>query len=309
LRVAPANDDGIAMVKGRLIALSCAFAFGAQLRAQVSVGKGQVDGWIVSQRTTIDSGNGTPVHTTTLTYTGSANRLRVDSRVSPSAIFTEAATITDLSTKTKTFLNLGQKTFRVRPISATDSASHIDAKAATSQIKNLGPGGTVSGYQTTKHRFDAVVKTQLNLGDRTCEISRPESVESYMTTDSSVVTLMRQQHSLQIAATGSHGPRDPKVGALGESLRSISTQHYRASDGSTKTVTITSEVTELRRTRLDAGLFAPPSDFKEMPPLPASITKGADSTMRASLQGYLARVVDSTSLAPGETRHCTRTKH
>lgn len=286
------------------LALS-ACAGAANVRAQGVAAGGKVDGWIVEQRSSIDSGGGRPPTVRTMRATGTANRLRLESSSTVRGSVGDVVTIADIASHSRTDIFTVRRSFTVRTISGPDVMMKVEPVTQSRTVKDLGPGGSVAGLATHHYLVDATITSRISLGTRSCLIERPSTSEQWTSTDSVAVQVLGKQSKLMMAAVGAATHPVQKDGPPGVPLRSITKQRFTRADGTAGEITSTTEVIVLKRVPLDAGLFAAPPGFLQTPPLTAAQTAKTDSMMRAMSEKTFSRMVDSTPRVPGETRHCT----
>jgi hypothetical protein len=288
-----------------ITAMLSAVAVGAQ-----SPGPGgAVQGWVVARRTTVDSGAGLPQNTISSRIAGSANKLRTEINSSLAGTTSNIVTIVDLATRTRTSLDTRQRTYRVRQISPLDAGITIEEVDHARTVKDLGSGGNIAGFPTKHYSIDARATLRYSVGSRSCDVTRLATSELWTTTDSTAIAVLKQQAEMARTSTGSKSPTTPNGGPPGAALRSIIKQRVRLTDGRQMELTVTNEVTEARRSMIEVSQFAPPSAFKRMPDFPPTAEAQADSIRRVTSARVFSRMMDSTPVAPGETRHCTATKH
>ncbi|HEX7420917.1 MAG TPA: DUF4412 domain-containing protein [Thermoanaerobaculia bacterium] len=274
----------------------------ASLHAQ-SIPKGKVEGWIVTQRSTIDSSNGHPPVVGTSRVAGTADKLRMELSplfLSPRVPDAEFI-IRDLAKHTTMVVNTARQTFTVRPTDESERTMRIESISRSETFEDLGDGAMIAGYRTRHYLVHATLSARYSTADRSCDVKRRLMLEVWNTTDSGAVAILRAQ------ASGIAPRPETKGGPPGVSLRTLRPPSRDGARNGAKVVTMT-EVTEITRGAIDAGLFAAPASYRATPALPLSSGKLADSIMHMMADRAMSRLIDSVAPLRGETRNCTQKK-
>lgn len=276
----------------------------ASLHAQ-SIPKGKVEGWIVTQRSTIDSSNGHPPVVGTSRVAGTADKLRME--LSPLFLSPRvpdaAVIIRDLAKHTTMVVDTARQTFTVRPTNESGRTMRIESNLRSETFEDLGDGAMIAGYRTRHYLVHATLSARYSTADRSCDVKRPLMLEAWNTTDSGAVAIL-----LQMQRSTGFAPRPETKGwPPGISLRTLRPPARDGARSGAKVVTMT-EVTEITRGAIDAGLFAAPASYRATPALRVSSGKQADSIMHVMADRAMSRLIDSVAPLPGETRTCTQKK-
>lgn len=284
----------------RLRALLCLVCI-ESLHAQ-SIPKGKVEGWIVTQRSTIDSGNGHAPVVRTTRVAGTADKLRMELSplLSPRVPDAEFI-IRDLAKHTTMVVNTARQTFTVQPTDESERTMRIELISRSETFEDLGDGAMIAGYHTRHYLVHATLSARYSTADRSCDVKRRLMLEVWNTTDSGAVAILRAQ------ASGIAPRPETKGGPPGVSLRTLRPPSRDGARSGAKVVTMT-EVTEITRGAIDAGLFAAPASYRATPALPVSSGKQADSIRHVMADRAMSRLIDSVAPLPGETRNCTQKK-
>lgn len=270
---------------------------------------GNVDGWKLTVRTTVDSGSLDHKHWNTNTMYIAEHFVRTEvteahlTRMPPG--IEVPITITDDSAHTMTMLMGRFRSATVRklasaPTLSKDSTSRFIV-APTMTMRDLGPGEPILGHPTHKYSVTTSFVAQKTLFGSPCKLTARNVETIWAATDLQREEKLRKyvRDSRPIAGT-ELGPVDDSLQRLqlhrerfvnGLILRS-EVAHTKPAAGGTKTaVTLTMEVLELSKGPIPRSMFAVPADYSTiaMPARPARTAADSAAFMarRAKIESTL----------------------
>jgi hypothetical protein len=285
-----------------VLAILFAIVGAPALRAQSASVAKKVEGWILVQKTTVDSGTGRAPTARSVRSAGSGSRLRLES---PSRNGSTIVTITDTVTHEQMLIMAERKLASV--VHPPKMDFHVEPRSLERQVKDLGPGESIAGLPT--HRYEVTAKTgsRISSGARTCDLQRLSTQQLWMTTDVRAMNAIRSQVNLLSAsveaasALRSMRQKEPP----GEAVRTISSHTVIDGNGKRRTITTTSELADLSVGQIDAALFEVPPGYQRQAPITPTMSLKFDSLTRAAGAHAFAMLVDSAPAIVGETRTCT----
>lgn len=287
--------------------LASVFAIGSasDLHAQSVLTAKKVEGWIIVQKTTVDSGAGSAPTARSIRSVGSGSRLRLESASrSGSTIITIADTVSHEQMVITPERKLASV---VRPPKLD---FHIEPLSLERKVKDLGPGESIAGLAT--HRYEVTAKTgsRISSGSRTCVVQRLSTQQVWMTTNARAMDAIRGQIRLLSASvenvTGIPSIRQNEP--PGEAVRVESSRTMIDGNGKRRNVTTRTELVEFYSGPIDASLFEVPAGYQRRAAVTLKPSPMIDSLTRASAAHVFARMVDSAPSIVGETRNCTTSK-
>jgi len=274
---------------------------------------GKVEGWMITQSITVDSGNGSAPVALTSRMHGSAGRLRVEITSGLRDALGGMVTLVDSTANRRSQVMPSRKMVMVSSLADQGRVMvRTEPYLASRTITDLGEGERIAGLPTRHYRVEGMSGTRVTLGDRTCVIERPTHAEMWTTPDATAAAMLRNlrgigsllQNMVQIGqgAGGAQGRMPP-----GTPLKSISRLNLTGSTGVSRAVTITTEITAFSSGPIDAALFAAPEGYQVLDASATGTAARVDSLFRRSMERSFTRMTDSTATAPGEKRSCTTT--
>jgi|GEM_PF-2646769 len=229
---------------------------------------GKVMGWSLTQRLTVDSGNGSRRTSTTTTSMGAGGVLRQEFS-SDRTSGMPMVNLIDSATGTSTLIMSLQRTatrMPTLPVPASE-ARLIRSDTVSWRVDTIPGTERILGMPTTRVRSAGVVRTTESLGAVTCSRSRRLSSEMWIVSDSPIAAIQWQLARTALARLGplsdealrSQLDRPPTKSSV---VRTVGVDSGRG-------VVYTSEVLSYSLGELDAALFAVPEGYtvSVMPPM------------------------------------------
>lgn len=271
---------------------------------------GTVDGWWLAQRTTVDSGSGTPVSSFTTRIYGAAGRIRVEMHGTVTTPLGEMIMLLDSAAGRMSLVIPSRKMVTV---SSPDIWGALTVRsepfAVSLTVADVGAGEAIAGVATRHYRVSGSSGVRMTLGDRTCTVERLTDMDVWTTTDAMVIDveqrILRSTLNLRGATLLGQFGRLEKGSAPDAGMRIVSRSAIMDKNGNATTMTVTSEVTDVAKGPIEAALFDPPGGYQLLDGSTFGSSTRTDSIGRAMVGRAFARMVDSTNVASGEKRNCT----
>ncbi len=274
---------------------------------------GTVDGWMLAQRTTVDSANGRAPFMMEIRTYGAPGRYRMEVSSSATEATGGMVTLLDSVANRMSLIVSRVKGVTVTTIGAGGPAPlRTEAFAGPRVTKDLGPAERIAGVGTRRYHREGTSGTRITLGNRTCVIERPLNSDVWLTTDPVMVEVgQHTRDMLKLLSAASQ--LTTLLGITGETelpgvaMRRQSTNTV-VKDGTKTAVATTFEITAYKKWPLDVSLFEPPEGYRLFDASASIPSPRADSIRLASAERMFARMTDSTSVLGGATRTCTTSK-
>jgi hypothetical protein len=288
-----------------LLAILFAIEGAPALRAQSAPTGKKVQGWIIVQRITVDSGTGSAPTVRSMRAVGGGSKIRLEAASrTGSAVVTIADT---LSLETLVIMADRKLASVVHPPKLD---FHIEPLSLERKVKDLGPGESIAGLATHRYEVTARSGRRISSGVRTCIMQRVSTEQVWMTTDARAMAAIGGQIRLLGASAGSASavPRTRPTDPPGEAVRAVGSHTVIDGNGKRRNITTTSELVEFYSGPVDAGLFEVPPGYQRQAAPMLQTSPKIDSMNRAAAAHVFSRLVDSAPPIVGETRSCTTTK-
>ncbi len=274
---------------------------------------GTVDGWMITQKVTVDSGDGSAEKILAMRMHGSGGRLRVEISSASAGAAGGMVMLVDSTANRRSQLMPNMQMVTVSPLVDARSATiRTEPTFASRTITDLGDGERIAGLPTRHYRIEGVAGTRVTLGNRSCVIERHATTEMWMTPDATAAAMQRNLRGVgrllqSMAQIGQGTGMALSDMPPGTPLKSIGQLPHRGRDGAARRVMITSEITAFGSGPIDAALFEALEGYQVIDATTVTSTARIDSMVRVSMARVFARMIDSTATVPGETRTCTTT--
>jgi oxygen-dependent protoporphyrinogen oxidase len=297
----------LANAKLLLVAMLLAIASASALAAQSAPATKKVQGWILEQKITIDSGAGAAATVRSTRMLGSGSKLRLEAAVrNGRAVVSIADTLSH-----ETLILLAERKL-ASVVHPPKLDFHVEPLSLERRVKDLGPGESIAGLATHRYEVTAKSGSRITSAARTCVLQRSSTEQVWMTTDARAMDAIRGQirllsvsiASIEAASAFRRHPIDPP----GEAVRAIGSRTVIDASGKRHTVTTTSELVEFYSGPVDAALFEVPPGYLRQAVVMPNNSPMIDAMTRAAAAHAFARMVDSAPPVVGETRTCTTTK-
>ncbi len=261
---------------------------------------GTVNGWMLAQRITIDSGNGSSTVTMDMTVQGAAGRSRIEIANSRAAPTGTIVMLVDSATQRMSMVMPGMKSVIVQGLDKIGPlAIKMQAFSNSTVTTDLGPDAPIAGVATRHYRLEGTSGVRMTLGERTCTTEESVHGEVWTTTDPVLKETMAsvQQQMKRMASSfaslipdpeGTHAP--PGVPMRGKYARTST-----GKNGTAVVISMTSEVTAFKMGPVDVSLLEPPEGYRLQDMTAFTSSMRTDSLRRAVAEKAYSNMVDSVA--------------